>query len=481
MLSALKRINFRALPILLGWVGLAHGALAQETLSLEWIQRAKLPSPEIETLPNGLKVAWFLNPSLPLMDVAVLVQSGYRDDEPGRSGTAQLLSILLDRGAGGQSAEQIARSIEKLGATRYIAADEDTFTLGAHGLATDSIPLLEYLQKVLLSPNLLKEEFDREKSRVIDYWSHLGDMAESLVALAYFRTVSSGSSYARGSVHSVQEFKKITPEDIRVFHQKHFVPKNCVLMVVGQVNKAQFREKIFEVFKNWNGDTPARVWKSYKNPLFQLSAGTKGFIVDRKDLSQAQIRIGFEAAPLKIPEHYSLVIANALLGEYFNSRLNSIVRDQLALTYGIGSSFSYSRDFSSFTISSSTRNEMVGPLIVKAIEIFKEVASGKIQENEISMAKDYLIGSFPLSTDTLNSVASRWLAGYVYDLGPEYLNEFISKVSATTLPEVIQAVRKYWNGKTPVIVIAGDTGKIEGSLKKSGLLPFKKIKAADLL
>src|SRR5947209_3980811 len=91
--------------------------LAGAALTVTASASVKLPVPELETLPNGLQVAWFLNDQLPVIDLALLVKSGTRDDASGKSGTAELLSNVLDRGAGGLSAQQIARAVEMLGAT----------------------------------------------------------------------------------------------------------------------------------------------------------------------------------------------------------------------------------------------------------------------------------------------------------------------------------------------------------------------------
>jgi zinc protease len=184
--------------------------------------------------------------------------------------------------------------------------------------------------------------------------------------------------------------------------------------------------------------------------------------------------MGFVAPGLKAPERHALAVANALLGEYFNSRLNLLIRDQLGLTYGIGSSIGYNRDFAAFTIGAATRNETVGPLIQRTIGVLKELKTQPIPEEEVKTAKEYLIGGFPLGVSTLGAVASRWLAGYTFDLGPEYLNEFVPKIRAITAGQVHEAVAKDLRLDELVITVAGDARAIETSLK-SASLPFIRI------
>jgi zinc protease len=88
---------------------------------------------------------------------------------------------------------------------------------------------------------------------------------------------------------------------------------------------------------------------------------------------------------------------------------------------------------------------------------------------EVNQAKAFLVGGFPLGTSTLSAVASRWLAGYTYELAPEYLNEFIPKVNAVTTEQVLAAVSKNFNLDHLVITVAGDAAEIKKSLDPAQL------------
>jgi zinc protease len=402
-----------------------------------------------------------------------MFKSGNRDDLSGKSGTAELLSAALDRGCAGMNAQALARAVEMLGASRYASADEDTFSVGMHGLAPDASVLLELMAKIALRPDFPEIEVKREHDRMVDRWNHVADYGESLVSLVYRRALTAGTSYSRGGFSSTREFEAVGRQDLVDFHRKHFTPKNAVLMVVGRVDKAAFRKQVIELFGSpevWKGEAPTRVWGKFVDR--RLPSRKKGsvLLVDRPNLTQAEVRIGFTAPLIRSPNHYALSVANALLGEYFNSRLNSLIRDKLGLTYGIGSSIAYSRDFAGFTIASATRNETVGGLIRRTLDVLKDLKKGPLPTEEVVTAKDYLIGGFPLSVSTLGAVASRWLSGYVYDLGPDYLNEFVPKVRAVTTEQVLAAVVKDFKLDDLVIAVAGDAKAISKSLQDAKLL-----------
>jgi zinc protease len=458
-------------PLLLGLVALTAGPAAAAPI--------KLPVPEIEKLPNGLELAWFVSDSLPVVDLALMLRSGNRDDAHGKAGTAELVADMLDRGNSGKSAQDMAHAVEMLGATRYASADEDTFSVGMHGLAPDAPALLELLARMALHPDFPEAEVRREHERMIDRWRHISDYGDALVGVAFRRQLTAGTSYNRGGFVSIREFNSVARQDLVDFHRRHFVPGNAVLMVVGRVDKAAFRKQVLELFGAWKGEPPRHEWRNYTDRRIPRRKGTV-LLIDRPNLTQAEVRFGFPSPLIQSPDHYALAVANALLGEYFNSRLNSLIRDKLGLTYGISSSFSYSKDFAALTIDSATRNKEVGQLIRKTLEVLADLKKGPLPAEEVTTAKDYLVGGFPLSVSTLGAVASRWLAGYVYDLGPGYLNEFVPRVSAVTPEQVLAAVGRDFRLDQMVISVAGDAREIGESLKEAKL-PVVRMDPKDLL
>jgi zinc protease len=440
-----------------------------------------LPLPKIETLPNGLQVVWFLDDRLPILDFSLFVKSGYRDEPDKKTGISQILVDSLERGAAGLNSQEIAKAIEKLGASYFASAEEDSMVVGIHGLSTDGMTLMELLGKLVLSPDFALVEVKREKARILDRWSHVADYGEVMADLVYSKRVTANTSYGRGKFFSKAEFQKIERDDVLKFYKGHFVPGNAVLMVVGRANQEQFREKINSIFGSWSGNAPKR---QYKNYIDTRVVGTNNkseiFLIDKPNSTQAQVRMGFKIPLIQSAEHYPLTVANALLGGYFNSRLNSLIRDKLGLTYGISSSLAYSKELGTFTISSSTRNETVAPLLQKALGVLETMKRGPLPNEEVDMAKKYLTGGFPLSVATLNSIANRWMLGEFFNLGTNYLNEFVPKIGNVNASQVLAAFNANFKPEQTIIVLCGDAKQIEKSLREAKFQSIKKISPGNL-
>ncbi len=440
----------------------------------------KLPLPEIEKLPNGLTVAWFRDDKLPVIDLALLIESGTRNDPKGKSGTVEMLARLLERGSNGLSASDLAYRVESLGASGFAAADEEGITIGMHGLSQDSETLLEMISWIARRPNFSPVEYNRERDRLDESWKHLGDSAESLAGYVFAKAILNGTPYERGSLESRQSLARISVQDVQKFHRAHFTPANALLMVVGRVDKASYRKKILEYFGDWKGTAPKKTEVIVRNPKFATKKG-EILIVDSPGLPQAQVRMGFPIPGIHSPKRHALAVANAFLGEYFNSRLNLIVRDRLGLAYGIHSSLTYLKKGAFLSIASATAAPNSGKLLEEVVRQLRLLKAADVLAGEVEVAKDYLIGGYPLAVSTLGAVASRWLAGYSFNLGPGYMNEYVSKISVVGREALVQSVDEAFQLNKLITVFAGDAKTIQKSLREKGFKRFRVIPAMSLL
>ncbi len=447
-----------------------------------------LPLPKVETLPNGLKIAWFIDERLPLVDLGMLVRTGTKNDPAGKSGTVELLSRMLERGANGLTEQAFSAKIESLGATGFSNSDEESITLGMHGLAQDANELLDVISWMALKPNFNEAEFQKEKVKVAEAWKHLPDSAESLAGYVFGKALLGGTVYGRGTLASTSELNKLKIADIREFHRTQFSPKNAILMVVGRVDPVTFRDRIIAAFGSWKGAVTRTGTFSFRDPKTSILLSKKMeiekrevLVVDRPEVPQAQVRLGFRIPGIRSEKRYALAVANALLGEYFTSRLNLIVRDRLGLTYGIQSGLTYYKDYAFFSIASATAAQNTGQLISETVRQLRLLKAGDVLAQEIEVSKDYLLGGYPISVSTLGSVANRWLNGYSFGLSSDYLNEYMPKVSAVTRESVVNAIDDAFHLDEMVIVIAGNAKVIEASLKEKGFKRVRIIQANSLL
>jgi len=447
--------------------------------------RAGLPVPELERLPNGLTVAWFVDDRLPLVDLALLVRAGKRADPAGGSGTAELLAAAIDKGAGSLDTTGFARAVERLGATRYVSADDDSMTLGVHGLSSDADPLIGLLADLALRPALPPEAVRWERERISQILEKVRTDTEGALSLAFARIMAAGTPYFRGSVLSAPELGRIGREDLVSFHARYFVPEGAVLMIAGKVDREAFSARVSEAFGSWRAPDDQGTAHPADPPRPPADSGEPSgraaAVVHFGGEEQAHVRVGFRLPSIGSPDSWALMVVNAILGEYFKSRLNQVVRDGLGLTYSIRSSMTFSKDVGILTIGTSTRAPLVGKLLDKTYEVVDGLRKHPPSPGELRQAKDFLIGSFPVRTAGLVAAASRWLAGHVFGLGPEYLNHYAERVEKVTAADVARVATAYLDTAGARAAVAGDGDRIAQPLAKSGFRIFRRVSGGELL
>src|SRR4029077_15473890 len=75
-----------------------------------------LPKIQKQKLANGLPVWIVETHEVPVAQINLVVLSGTANDPPGKFGVASLTAVMLEEGAGGRSALEIADAVDYLGA-----------------------------------------------------------------------------------------------------------------------------------------------------------------------------------------------------------------------------------------------------------------------------------------------------------------------------------------------------------------------------
>lgn len=436
--------------------------------------------PLVETLPSGARIVWFESPRLPVFDLVYVSSIGSKADPAGRSGILEMLGATMPRGAAGRNAQDLARSLERLGSGLDFRVGEDFTTVGVHGLSEDWEPIATTWADVILRPDFAANEVSREKSRLLERWSHLPDQTESLAAVAFVRLLMRGTPYGRGNLLSRAEIQAIGIDDLKAAHTLFRDPHHALILVVGSVPHGPVKAWLSERFGGAVSAPSAVPAVEYTDRRLPEPKAGDVILIHRPKTNQSQVRIGYSAPPPGHADHAAFQVLCAALGEHFGSRLNRVVRDELGLTYSISSNILSLRERTFMAVSASTHNPQVGELLKQTRRLLEETAQSGITEEELSIAQSYLAGSFPLSVSTLTAFASRWVGAYLFGLGEHHLDGVVSRIQGVTLAQVNQVARTWLKG-SGWWVVAGDSNAVSPVLQAAGFQSVKPVKVADLL
>jgi predicted Zn-dependent peptidase len=96
------------------------------------------------------------------------------------------------------------------------------------------------------------------------------------------------------------------------------------------------------------------------------------------------------------------------------------------------------------------------------------VRTESVSESELQYARNYLNGIFTLRLERSSILAGQLANQILYDLPADYLETYVSKVSAVKAGEVLSAAKALCDGSRAAIVAVGDAQKIKADLAGFG-------------
>lgn len=450
---------------------LPAGAAAQATPPAPLEQRpVRFPAFTETELPNGLRLLVVENHALPLANVTLHVRSGGAADPVEKLGLAQMTAALLDKGTATRTAVQIAETIEGVGGTINSGADPDGIALGV-GVLSDQLPLaFELLSDAALRPAFPREEMETARAQQLAALRAAQGNPATLASRMFERQVF-GAGHPYGRRATPQTVAALTRDDVVAFHRAHFIPRNALLVVAGDVTPAQARELARRWFGGWTGGAaPADAW-----PTHPSRGRTEIFLVHRPGSVQSSLYVGHAGLTPDDPDYYAAQVANMVLGAGGDSRLEQILRGEHGWTYSARSRFTRLLGGGAFSASADVRSAVTDSALAELMVQLRRVRDEPVTADEVERAKSFMIGSFPGMLETPAQAAGSLSATRLLGLPAEHLIQYPQRVAAVTAADVQRVAREYLHPDNAVIVVVGDA-----TLILEGIRPIAPVSVFDV-
>jgi zinc protease len=409
-----------------------------------------MPYKEI-TLPNGLKIVFIQDTTLPRISLTMLVKTGMVQEPLNHAGLNALTAYLLEQGTQTRDAVQISDDFGQIGTSLDISPGADFTTIYADALSTDGEQILKLFSDVTMNPAFKDREIMRLRSQMIASLQKKIDNPSAYTDDEADKNLFGNHPYGRDESGSRATLLTIKKQDIIRHYLTYYRPNNASLAVVGNITP-DFEKHVEDVFSKWTKRT---------TPTAQAEAppavvGLQVKLIVKRGLQQTQIRISELGIERSNPDYLKLRVANETLGGGFASRLNQKVRDDLGLTYSISSGFDARKDKGSFDISTFTKNETAGRTLEESLKVLTDYAATGPNEAELSAAKNQIIGQFPRAIETADRLAFNILALDFYGVPTDYLTDFNKNVNAIGLKDVNAALKAHLDAGKLKVVVYGD-------------------------
>ena len=391
-----------------------------------------------EILANGAVLLVAERPAIPIVVVRVGVPAGAVYDPADALGVANLTAALLTRGTARRTGPELDRAIEFVGGSLEAGAGSDGAAVTLSVLKKDLALGLDLLAEVLLQPAFAPDELTRQVTDIQGSLRRSEQEPDTVAAREMSRLMFPGHPYGRPVAGTIESVGKITREQVTAFHQRHYRPDGANIVAVGDVTVADIRRELLQRLAGW---TPPSVAVGAVAKAPSVAPAEERKIV--RDLTQTTVLLGRPSIRQDDPDYFALSVATYILGGGSASRLYTRVREERGLAYSVYSSLAPARYGASYLVSLQTRTDGVVEAVRLTREEMARLAREPVAPRELSLAKSYLIGSFPLRLDTSGKLARFLGAVEENGLGLDYPDRYKERIGRVSAADVQRVAAKY--------------------------------------
>lgn len=281
------------------------------------------------TLSNGLRIALLPDHRVPLIHFQAAVGAGLTTETADNNGLNQLFASTITKGTTTRSADEIAMSLESLGASISASAGNNALLVQAAGLAPDVEAILDIFADVLQNPSFPSDALAREKA------SQLAALEEALADPLHTcfhqlrSTHFSGKGYGLDSLGSLESLPRIDRQALAAHHSLLFNAANLTLAIAGDFDPT----KLLELLEAQLSKLPkGSAWSA---PKSEIASGTS--VETTLPKKQAVLAIAYPGSDIKGEHRHAL----AFLQEYASDMAGPLfgrIREELGLAYRVGAS-----------------------------------------------------------------------------------------------------------------------------------------------
>lgn len=422
---------------------------------------ASFPDYKTETLPNGLKVFVIEDDRKPTLTFRLVVRSGSIFDGA-KTGTADFVAELLNRGTAKRDAAAFALETDSIGMALAAEAGPDSIGVSAGGLTKYTGKILDLFTDAVFHAAFPAEQFAKIQRKSLSALEEEKQQPAKLAAKLTGKVLYGDHPY--GAYLTPAAVQAITRDDLVAFHREHFVPNNSTLAIVGDVKTADILAEIKRAFADWKPGDPKRV----KRPAPPELRGVTIHLLDRPGSVQSNIVIARPGPPRANPDTPELNILNATLGGGFSGRLFQNLREKHGWTYGAYSSFSMLKHGGAFQAQAETRNEVTAPAVIETLKELARLGDERIPEDEIALQRQYNIGNYLLSLESSARTAQRVQDIDLYGLPADFYKTYARRMAETKPAQVQALAKKHLNPADLAIIVVGEAKDVRPTLEKIG-------------
>ena len=374
---------------------------------------------------SGIDTYFVPTEQFPIVDVLVTFNAGSARDQSLSGLSNMVMHLLKDQ------------------ASINAGLDQDRMYFHLRSLSTkDTLNAsLDLLCKTLNTFAPKDEDIQKVKQQILADLTKDNKDLQQIASNALYQIIYNTHPYTNVPKGTIEDIEKITKEDIMGFYKKYIVNKNVSITIVGSIHRDKAKEISELIAKKLNVGNHA-------DPLPEVLQATA--ILEKTiafPTEQAFSLVGKISLAANDPSYFPFVIATYTL----KNRLSKELPDN-----NIDYTFHCWQKAGPFFIELTSNLGQSKQPIKELQKIMEDFVANGITEDELTAAKEYLIGNFPVQLDSnieiLHAVAK---IGF-YKMPYNYFDNYTHAIDKVTSDEVMNVIKNQLQFDQMVAVTVGE-------------------------
>jgi len=412
------------------------------------IENINIPVPEKIHLDNGIETHIINAGTQDIIKIDLTFNAGSWYQE--KPIIASCVNEMLLEGTKNLTSQQIAEKLDFYGAFIHPSPTKDFGNVTLYTLKKYLPETIQILEDIIKNPTFPQNELDTFISkRKQQFQVDLEKVTN--IARREFNQQLFGKDHPYGSKTELEDYNNILQEDLIQFHKKYYHSGNCKIMLSGKVKDVDIK-LLNDHFGNADWENGLKIkpinLKVTDDPIMES-------IIEKQNVTQSAIRLGKKTISKDHPDYHKLNVVNTILGGYFGSRLMKTIREEKGYTYGINSVLVSLKHEGFLVILSEVGADVTKDAINDIKSEIKKLREGEIEQTELDLVKNYLLGDLLRSFDGPFEISSNFKSIIDLNLDLNFYKKEIEAIQSITTDEVKTLANKYFQEDTLIKTIAG--------------------------
>ncbi|MEO6252006.1 MAG: pitrilysin family protein [Ferruginibacter sp.] len=398
----------------------------------------KLKAYQKFTLQNGVPVYCIDAGAQDVIQVELVFYAGNWFEQ--QKNVAAATNYLLKNGTSTRSAFQLNEEFEYYGAYCNRSCYNETAVVSLSSLSKQ-LPFILPVVKAMITDSVFSEAeldiYKQNSKQRLQVNLQKSDFVATRLVDAYLY----GEQHPYGKYSNPEDLDALNSSQLKDFFKQYYLNGQAVIFASGKL-PVDIEEQLNNAFGNL-------ALKPFNNQLATISQSpsTEKKYRIQNDVNgvQGSIRIARPFPNRHHPDFMKVMVLNTVFGGFFGSRLMSNIREDKGYTYGIHSYVQNHIHESAWMISTEAGKDVCEATIEEVYKEMKLLREDLVDEEELLLVRNYLIGTILGDLDGPFHIMGRWKNLILNGLTDDYFYRSIETIKTISAEELRELAKKYLN------------------------------------